>query len=168
MYRSPMRAWITGTAALLLIISCTTPPSETANATPSGTSVPAPESVVGEAVSVVVKLPRGDHSQPIDGWVVDSKGLTVAEFRFEAAVLYERIGEGYGAQDYNATVTQAPLQLAVELPEPGAYEFHVGAVEYFGGCGTCGRFHEDGGSVEATIENGSVVQLDVGQATAVS
>lgn len=167
MYRSRMRAWMIGIVALLLI-SCSVPANEAESATQSGTSVPGPEAVAGEAVSVVVKLPQGDHTKPIDGWVVDSNGSTVAEFRFEAAVLYERIGEGYGAQDYDTTVTQAPLQLAVELPGPGAYQFHVGAVEYFGGCGTCGRFHEDGGSVEATIEDGSVIYLDVGQATAVS
>lgn len=152
----------------LLLISCLVPANEAENATQSATSVPARESVAGDAVSVVVKLPEGDHTKPIEGWVVDSSGAMVAEFRFEAAVLYERIGEGYGAQDFDATVTQAPLQLAVELPGPGAYQFHVGAVEYFGGCGTCGRFHEDGGSVDATIEDGSVIYLDVGQVTAVS
>ena len=163
-----MRAWTTVIAALLLAVSCTTPQNEAEGATQSGTSVAEPEPAAGDAVSVVVKVPQDNHSKPIDGWVVDSTGATVAEFRIEAAVLYERTGDGYGAQDFEATVTHAPFHVSVELPGPGIYQFHVGAVEYFGGCGTCGRFHQDGGSVVATVEDGSVIRLDVGQVTAVS
>lgn len=163
-----MQAWPIGITALLLLVSCTASPNETDRATQSGTSVPTPASVTSQGVSVVVKLPQDDHTTPIDGWVVDSSGATVAEFQFQAAVLYERTGDGYGALDYEATVTQAPLQVAVDLPGQGVYEFHVGAVEYFGGCGTCGRFHEDGGSVEVSVLDGSVVELDVGPVTAES
>lgn len=154
-------------AALLLLLTSCTPASVDSAPTPqTGTAAPTP--TTDDVISVVVQMPTGDHTEPVDGWVVDATGATVAQFQFDAAVRYERIGEGYGSQDFDATRTYAPRQLSIELPGSGPFEFHVGPVEYFGGCGTCGRFHQDGGAIEREVADGTVVRLDVGPVTAES
>lgn len=76
-----------------------------------------------EAISVVVRLPKGGHGEPVDGWVRRGKYDTVAKFWLDRAVITERIGT---TDEFRMTPTGAPLETRVTLPEPGRYGFKVG------------------------------------------
>lgn len=139
--------------------------SSESSGTPAVTTVP--ESDEAGTISVLVRLPGTGHMDVIDGWVLDGDGERVASFAFDASFVF--VEQPSSDNDYRPPTSWVDAEpvTPVELPGEGTYVFEIGEVAYWGGCGTCGR-GLTGGSVEARVVDGSVVELDLGEEAWVS
>ena len=130
----------------------------------SDTTVPVTPSA--ETISVTVELPpewRGALLARADGRVLTGDGTEIATFAFEAAW---DIPLPWAPAE--ATATGAATEVKVELPTPGTYTFELSDVGVSGSpCGTCGSGYAETSTVRE-VDDGSVVELPVGDPTWIS
>ncbi len=79
------------------------------------------------------------------------------------------LDDSTAGNDYRpATSTvEAATHVAVQLPAAGEIRVWIDDVFSWGGCGTCGRAFA-GGEVSKVVQDGSVVDLDLGESTGAS
>lgn len=155
----PMRHAFVGIVAVVVALSACT--SGSASGPPTATSGPAPDVGTDETISVTLLLPSDGHSEPIRGDVTSSDGSTVATFEFPPDFEF---AEDPSANRYRpATSSIADVDaIVVELPSDGSYTFATHDSFFWGGCGTCGTFYA-GGDITTSVDDGSVVELDLGE-----
>lgn len=152
-----MRHALVGIIAVAVSLSACT--SDSASGPPTPTSSQA-TNVDTETISVTLVLPRDGHSEPIRGEVTSGDGATVATFEFPPDLEFSE--DSSDDEDPPSTSTIPDVgTIAVELPSDGSYTFVTQASFFWGGCGTCGTIY-GGGDVTASVDDGSVVELNLG------
>lgn len=119
-----------------------------------------------ETIRVQINLPGLGHMDVVDGVVLD-QGVVIAEFRFQAGLVFAEEPAAENDWRPSTSLVEEANTAIVGLPGPGIYTFKIDEVGYWGGCGTCGH-GMSGGSVEAKVVDGSLVELDLGEETWIS
>lgn len=119
--------------------------------------------ISGGPIVVTVELPRSGHADPVDGRAVGPDGQVV-EFTLGAGFGFLEPASSENDWRPATSLNEGSDRVQLTLPRAGEYTFTIGQVFFWGGCGTCGEVF-GGGSVTASVANGSVVELDLGTMT---
>ena len=149
--------------AILALAECTDSALPEAAPTGSTAALSQPEA----SVTVEVRLPDRQHGiiGPAKGRVLTENGEQIATFEFESAWV---VPDDLPNSQSPPTRTGADPSITVRLPESGNYRFELGSIIVSNmPCGTC-ELVLDGVSIEAKVNDGSVVELPAGETLAES